>query len=349
MSDEAIRAQRREAEASRDGTAWLKLATLLAREARYDEAGVAVLEAEELGVDGGEVLESFAPTKFEMRTLDASPPRPGAYPRLAWSRDGRTLHVAENAPDRTSGIVSWDVARGRARTVAVNLAARYLSLLVVEGDERVLLGFRDLANDGRPTVAFVKRGLLQPPLVSDHAVARAALGAGRVMTSDGTTVRAFNPPARKPVWEIGGDQAALDLIGTVATANGRRIAAFEPFGRKPRRTYRLPDNDARIHIARRRIVARSKPKTVVFAGDEVIEWRSSAASWDARATFAPSARHVALEGTEARVSIVDIRTADEARFELGSDPVGVEVAWSPSGRTLAVAKSTGELFLLEGH
>src|SRR5207247_586603 len=106
VSDEALRAARREAEASRDGTAWLRLATLLAREERFDEAGVAVLEAEEHGVDGGEVLESFAPRSFELRVLDSGPPRAGANPRLAWRRDGRELYVAEQAPDETAGIIA---------------------------------------------------------------------------------------------------------------------------------------------------------------------------------------------------------------------------------------------------
>ena len=47
MSDEEIRTLAREAGTTRDGALWLKVAQLLAREKRYDEAGIAVLSAEE--------------------------------------------------------------------------------------------------------------------------------------------------------------------------------------------------------------------------------------------------------------------------------------------------------------
>lgn len=350
MSDEALRALRREAEAHRDGATWLRLGTLLAREGRFDEASAAVLEAEECGSDGGEVLESFAPSSFTIRSLDAGPSRPGAHPKLAWSPDGGELYVAEHAPDGTAGIVAWNLepglARPRARAIALNLPARHVLGLVVDRTGRVLLSFRDR---GEPTIAFVERGFLQPPFVTDHPVFEAALAHGHVFTSDRETVRAFAPGTKKLAWEVAARQVALDPTGTVATFDGARVELRDPLARAPRRSYPIADTQARLHVARRRALVRTPDRAILLAGDEAIERALPPGRRPDDVILAPSGRHVAsLAFGPGTVTIVDLRTgAEDGKFSVGA-AVGTTAAWSPSGRTLAVARMTGELILLEG-
>jgi hypothetical protein len=364
VSDEEIRSLAREAEASRDGGTWLRFAQLLAREGRYDEAGAAVLSAEQCGADGGEVLESFAPTKFTLRVLAEGPARPGAVPRLDWSRDGK-LYVAEHAPDGTSGIVAWDVARGRAHAVALNLPLARIEFLVAGSGEPLLLGYGD---KDRIQAAFVKKGFLQPSLDPSFDPSAAALWPDRVFLCDGQTVVCRTEDDER-IWKLRARKTmSLGTMGNVVTLDRKTLALYDPLAKEPRKTWGFANKRGTPYAVRRRaLVVEGRCLAGVFS-DHVVERevRDSAS----RPFPSPSLRHLVHMGSNDSLLVTDMRTGETETIELppafheasrlrrwipdrpsrpGELVEHFSVSWSPSGRKVALAAVTGELYLLEGE
>ena len=301
-----------------------------------------MLSAEICGSDGGEVLESFAPTKFSLRVLAEGPPRPGANPCLDWSRDG-TLYVAESAPDGTSGVVAWDVVRERARAVALNISASKVEFLVAGSGEPLLLGYRPAYD--RPTqVAFVKRGFLQPALEPSFSSKRAAFWPDRVFLCDRRSVlsRASDGDG---VWKLRGRQVDLGATGTVAILDRKKLALFDPLAKTARKTWDIPNKHGSVTAVRRRALVQDEPTIIAVFDDHVIE-----RSLDPlHSVPSPSLRHVAQFTSPTSFVLTEVRTGEAQTIPCPPDIVEVNMSWSPSGRRLALAAATGELYLLEGE
>jgi hypothetical protein len=306
-----------------------------------------VLSAEECGADGGEVLESFAPTKFTLRVLAEGPPRPGASPCLDWSRDG-TLYVGESAPDGTSGIVAWDVTRGKARAVALDLPAARLLFIVAGPGETLLVAYRP--RNERPWFALVKKGSLQPPLDPSFYSCDGAFFSGRVMLGNGRKVVCFDGEGKR-VWRLKGNKLHLGPTGTVAALDGEKLALLEPLSKEPRNTWSVPNKEGLPVAVRRRalVLEVGRTLTAVFA-DHIIR---RVLPLPFRSIPSPSLRHVVQLAD--RMPVIDFRTGETQSVSLppaladmrSHAPGGA--SWSPSGRRLALAAWTGELYLLEGE
>ncbi len=304
-----------------------------------------MLSAEICGSDGGEVLESFAPTKFSLRVLAEGPPRPGANPCLDWSRDG-TLYVAENAPDGTSGIVAWDVARGTARTVALNLPAPRLHFLAAGSGDLLLLGYSP-TTDKPGQAGIVKKGFLQPAFPSGPAVF-GALASERVFLGDWRSAVCLTTEGKR-LWRLKGKSLNLGATGTVVTLDRKKLALYDPLTYDPRKTWSLPNKSGVPYAVRRRaLVIEEQTLTAVFA-DHVIERRLSRG---ADPIASPSLRHVVQVAKDDAMPVIDVRTGETVTIALPPALTQMRtlgVSWSPSGRRLALAAGTGELYLLEGE
>ncbi len=302
-----------------------------------------MLTAEELGADGGEVLESFAPTSFTVRALDTGPAREGASPSLAWGRSGKTLFVCECAPDETSGVVAWNVESLRARPVALNLPVAGDLLAAGIGDT-FLLGFPD-PNAGQPTVALVQRGHLQPQLEAEITVDAAALLGEHVLVVQSRliTARTFRGAVR---WSMVGTGITLGDTGSFVMRERDRLEFYDPFVNSPRRVISVPDRPMDVHVVRRRALLRDA-RSLVMVGEDLLERVLDSRAGHV-AAVSPSARQAAFLGRrDASPLIVDLRTGQDWAFEVGP-PINA-CRWSPSGRRLAVACGGGQLFLLEGQ
>lgn len=348
MSDAELRELRRRAEAEGDAAGFGRLAQACVREARWDEAGWALVQARARGGEFPEVedaLESGGVEEFPLLGRELSTDRGHApLSALAWTPDGRTLlggsdgcavhaiELATGARRRVARLEGWIEA------LATDLEGRVVFCAVREGawlaQRRVGPG---PGVPERPEVdAFVAL-----ELATGSVLWRRAVPPRGVLAVAGWSPRAGLTFASSHAVFDCAPKGTLRRI-LEAPATGPRIAlawnreALGPCSSSP--SPRARDLSILVPTTRAAAALAARPERILEVAPSLGELHVS-----------PGGRFGAARYSGARVvALVDLASGNRRTLEPRETIRAL--AWSPSGRSLAVATQAGvQVFELGGE
>jgi hypothetical protein len=354
MTDEDVRALERAALETDDAGSWHRLATALARLSRLDEAGVAFARAEQRGADCDRDLDALAPSLAELRVVAThdlpAPCRP--MTSLAWSHDGRTLHVTTD-PE----LIALDVTSGAITKLEP------ASSPIAAGESRVAFT-RPTSDTTRAVFVRDARGTRQVGGEHGRLDALAVFGPKDegLLVSTGNEVTGHLEDGA-PSLRVRGRHAALGRDGRLVLLRGKgtpsSVAFFDPLKSEPRAVLAFASVGEALHFkmpmwlepsflrvvttGRRALFLSNLAGRVTLVSEAgLVAWMPAVGPifFTPGSIASPGGRLVCVGALDRRIRLIDVLERGVRAIEvpaLESDDSVLAAAWSPSGRRLALA------------